>query len=265
MMKHLLPATVLAVCGTLAAAFAVLWAPSLGGKVITGAALAVVAAWWLGKHRHARRGAEAGLCGAALATALIVLLPDAVPAVVGLVMIAPAAAHELNPKRKRVARTTRGVRTPAAKAAGGRAGRPGEAAHKPRANRAAPAPRTPAPRPAPKPRAPRVPAPSMPPEPPEFTRWPYAGPRSSATFLPWAGEGSAPALDTPPGPRPVSRRPGRPGATARAICGECLTGCCPDCKDKGCECPGGPHDLRPGAPRTAAPAPAIDPDDVPPY
>lgn len=247
-MKHLLPAMILALAGTLAAALAVLWCPSLGGKVITGAGLAAVAAWWLGRHRHAKRGAEAGLCGAALAAALIALLPAAVPFAVGLVMIAPAAAHELNPARKRPVRTTRGVRTPAAKAAGGRKGRPGEAAHKPRANRPAssrPAPESPA-SPA-RPAQRRAPARPMPPEPPELAAWPFTGPRSPAAFLPYAGEG---ALDEPPVPAPprrLRRDPDRPSGVHRKACGDCAAGSCQPgpCPAKGCECAAPAHDIPP--------------------
>lgn len=249
-MKHLLPATVLAITGTLAAAVAVDWCPSLPGKVITGAGLAVVAAWWLGKHRHARRGAEAGLAGAVLATALIALLPAAVPAVVGLVMIAPAAAHELNPKRRRPVRTTRGVRTAAGKAAGGRPGRPGEAAHKPRATRPASS-RTPVrPRPAPRApaswepagwRAPAVPGPEL--------SWPHKAALSRIDLLPWAGSGapSWPGQDEPEIPRRVRRDADRPSGVHRKACGDCAAGSCQPgpCPAKGCECAAPAHDIPP--------------------
>ena len=133
-MKHLATSLLTAAGAALASAFAVLWVPSLPGKVITGAALA----YWLGhslrKHRLARKGSEAMLAGTAAAVAALVWLPAAMPLAVFVILALPSVAHYTNPRRQQVVRTTRGVRTPARKAAGGRAGRPGEV-HRPRARR----------------------------------------------------------------------------------------------------------------------------------
>jgi hypothetical protein len=169
--------------------------------------------------------------------------------VVGLVLIAPAAAWHLNPKRQRVVRTTRGVRAPAAKAAGGRAGRPGEKPHAPRGNRATPAPRTPA---RPRPQAPAAPRwePDgwrAPPAPEPELSWPHRDALSRLDLLPWA----RPQVPEPPAPEPAPKRlrrdPGRPSGVHRKACGDCAAGCCQPgpCPARGCECAAPAHEIIP--------------------
>jgi hypothetical protein len=261
MTKHLITAATLAVAGALAAAVMVVWMPTIAGKVVV---IAAVAAWlgiWLGKHRHAKRGLEAMTAGLAVALALVILEPRAVPLVVFLAMTAPTAGHYLNPRRARVVRTTRGVRT-AGKAAGGRAGKPGEKTPARPRTATASRPRTPA--------RPKADA-ALPPELAELLaqalaagqaapsgppRWPLANPGWRPTdALPWAGEAgsSGPAPAAPP--RRLRTDPNRPSRLHRSICVPCLDGDCELCKDRGCECPG-THPLR---------TPVAPDLDVPPF
>lgn len=211
-----------AAAAALLAAYLVVWHPTRPGDV----AIAAVCGYWLAhllrRHKMIRKGFEAGLAGAAVATAAVVFAPAVLPLGVFLVLAARPAAYFLDPRKARVVRTTRGVKSPARKAAGGRPGKPGE---KPHAPRRAPASRTASPR---RPAGP-TPAPS----------WPDVTPWRESDALPWAGE-TAP-------PKKLRADKNRPSQVHRQVCGGCAAGeCAPGvCTSRGCECAAPAHDTVP--------------------
>jgi hypothetical protein len=228
-----------AAAAALLAAFAVLWHPTRAGDVATAAVCGYWLAHLLRRHKMVRKGFEAGLAGAAVAVAAVVFAPVLLPAGVFCVLAARPAAHFLDPRRARVVRTTRGVKSPARKAGGGRPGRPGEAPHKPRTRPAAPAPARPAAS-----RAPRRDAPAVvtlnPPAP--APAWPELEPWRESDALPWAGEDAPPV---PPGKLRADKN--RPSQVHRQVCGDCAAGECGPgvCTSRGCECAAPAHDTPP--------------------
>lgn len=258
MRNHLVTGTAIAIAAALFSALLVVWDPTITGKVVVGAAVGAWLGIWLGKHRHAKRGLEAMLAGGVLSLALLIWLPAAIPFVVFLACIGPSAAHYLNPRRARVVRTTRGVRTTGAKAAGGRTGRPNEQVARPRRAASSSSVGTQPARAAIPPELlailasalAQTQAPAQP-----RKAWPHANPGfRPVDLLPWAGEGAEPSV-----PRKLRHDTGRPSTLHRQICTLCLDGDCGLCKDRGCECPNS-HPLRAPAPR-----PASADLDTPPY
>jgi hypothetical protein len=235
---HLGTGLAFAAAAALAAAFAVVFFPSLPGEVVTGAFIA----FWISERfarRHRKHPADLALVfalSAALAAAVIAFAAPAVPAAVFAVLAAAPARHYLDPRRARVVRTTRGAAAPA-KASGGRPGRPGEKITRPRAASSRPA----APR---SPRAPRPRPAHVPPEPPR-PAWPHVAGLSRTALLPFAGEGDqSPPADLAPA-RKLRKDEHRPSALHRSLCSDCLDGQCGRCADRGCECPQDSHPARP--------------------
>jgi hypothetical protein len=230
-----------ALAAALIAAYLVVWAPTRPGDV----AVAAVCGYWLAhllrKHKMIRKGFEAGLAGAAVATAAVVFAPALLPLGVFCVLAARPAAHFLDPRKARVVRTTRGVKSPARKAAGGRPGRPGEKPHAPRRTTAS-RPASPRPASSPAPRARTAHGPAERPVPVPAPAWPELEPWRDSDALPWAGE----ALEIEP-PKKLRRDKNRPTQVHRQICGGCAAGeCAPGvCKSRGCECAAPAHDIAP--------------------
>jgi hypothetical protein len=224
-----------ALAAALIAAYLVVWAPTRPGDVATAAVCGYWLAHLLRKHKMIRKGFEAGLAGAAVATAAVVFAPALLPLGVFCVLAARPAAHFLDPRKARVVRTTRGVRAPAQRAAGGRPGKPGEKPHAPRRTAASrPASPCPASSPAPKPRAAHGPAERPVPA------WPHAAPETPAWDVPFAA-------GLPERPKPLRRDRNRPSQVHRQVCGGCAAGECAVgvCKSRGCECAAPAHDTPP--------------------
>jgi hypothetical protein len=235
---HTATGLVFALAAALIAAYLVVWHPTRPGDVATAAVCGYWLAHLLRRHKMIRKGFEAGLAGAAVATAAVVFAPALLVLGVFLVLAARPAAHFLDPRKARVVRTTRGVRSPARKAAGGRPGKPGEKPHAPRRVRTAPAvsaPRAPA----------KAAVPLSPPAP--VPAWPAAAPWRESDALPWAGETAE--IEPPPFQRPGPLRAdkARPTQVHRQVCGSCAAGdCAPGvCKSRGCECAAPAHDTPP--------------------
>jgi len=245
MTKHTAAHTVtglfLAALAALGAAFAVVLHPTLPGEAATGALCAYAIAHQLRKSKLVRKGSEALLLGVTVAVLAIVFLPAALPPAIFAALALRPALHFLDPRKTRVVRTTRGVKSPARKAAGGRTGRPGEKPHAPRTRPAAarPAPRRAEP-------AHTVTLKQPAPEPVTGT-WPHAGEWDYAAALPWAGEGTVMAGDEPVTGRKLARRADRPSKVHRALCPDCVAQECQPgpCRDRGCECPAEIHDTPP--------------------
>jgi hypothetical protein len=233
--QHLITGLFLAALAALGAAFAVVFHPTLAGQAATGALSAYFAAHALRRSRLVRKPGEAVALGVAVAVLAIVFVPAALPPAIFAALALRPALHYLNPAKVRVVRTTRGVKAPAQRAAGGRPGKPAEKPHAPRRT-AASRPASPRPASSPAPRARTAHRPAERPVP----AWPHAAPETPAWDVPFA-------TGLPERPKPLRRDKNRPSQVHRQVCGGCAAGdCAPGvCKSRGCECAAPAHDTPP--------------------
>jgi len=239
---HTVTGLFLAALAALGAAFAVVLHPTLPGQAAAGAITSWAIAHQLRKSRLVRKGSEALGLGVTVAVLAIVFIPEALPVAAFAALALRPALHFLDPRKTRVVRTTRGVKSPARKAVGGRTGRPGEKPHAPRTRPASAAGSRP---------APRKPAPARgtvkPADPVITGAWPHVPGYDYAADLPWAGEGTVMAGDAPVMPRKPARRDDRPSKVHRALCPSCTAQECRPgpCPERGCECAAAIHDVPP--------------------
>jgi hypothetical protein len=275
--QHLATGLLFAAFAALAAAFAVVFFPSLPGDAGTGGVIAFYIAAHLARHHGRKRDVEEGLgwliLAGFLAAVLIWKAAPVVPVLVFAVLAAVPARHYLDPAKHRVVRTTRGVKDPAARSAGGRAGKSGEQV-RPRRTRTAPA--TPlaqaaaaTPLPAPRAKAAISAAPKL-----RLVTTEHGAYVEIKRVHQHGGVEIARTAVLPPDTDPdelepvvvpdrLRHRDDRPSPLHRSMCNDCLDRNCGLCKDRGCECNRSPqHPRRNPAP---CPPPASAGADVPPF